>query len=53
MNINSVYFEEKYLVIPANLITSSNQTEIIVLFKVNTGNDGNIITLCIYKKIKS
>ena len=51
VNINSINFNKNHLVITANLKTSANKSSIIVPYKVDTGSDGNIIPLHIYKKL--
>ena len=49
VNINSINFKSKHSVITANLKTSSHQVRIIVPYKVDTGNDRDIMPLCVYK----
>ena len=39
MNINSIIFNDKWLVITINLKTSSNQVSIMMPYKVDTGGD--------------
>ena len=51
VNINSIIFNSKWLVITANLKTSSNQVSILVPYKVDTGSDGNIMPLHLYKRL--
>ena len=51
VNINSIIFNIKWLVITANLKSLSNQVSIIVPYKVDPGSDGNIMLLHIYKII--
>ena len=50
VNINSINFNSKCSVVTANLKTS-HQLRIIVPYKVDTGSDGNIRPLHIYKKL--
>ena len=50
VNINSVNFNNKSLVITENIKTSSNQVSIIVPYNVDTSSNGNIMPLQIYKK---
>ena len=45
VNINSINCNSKCSVITVNFKTSSNQAKVIVLYKVGTGSDGNIIPL--------
>ena len=47
MNINSI----NNLVITANLKTSANKNSVIVSYKVDTGSDGTIMELNMYKKL--
>ena len=51
VNINSIIFNSKWLVITANLKTSLNQVSIIVPYKVDTGSDENIMPLHLYKRL--
>ena len=49
VNINSIIFNNKQLVIPANLKSLLNQVSMIVPYKVDTGSGGNIMPLHIYR----
>ena len=51
VNINSVHFHANNSVITANLKTSSNKAIITVPYQIDTGSDGNIMPLYIYKKL--
>ena len=51
MNIHSVYFNKKHLVITANLKVPSNQTSIIVQYKVDICCYENIMPLHMYKNM--
>ena len=51
VNINSFIFNRKQSVITANLKASSNQVSIIVPYKVDTGSDGHIMPLHLYKSL--
>ena len=53
VNINSINFNTNHSIIKANPQTSSNKLVITVPYKVDTGSDGYIITLHIYKKLFS
>ena len=50
-NTNFVILNIKWSVITANLKTLSNQVSIIVPHKVDTGNEGNIMPLHLYKRL--
>ena len=49
--MNSIIFNSKQSVITANVKSLSNQVSIIVPDKVDTGSDGNIIPLHLYKRL--
>ena len=49
-NTNSVKWNSNHSTIIANLKTSSNKVVITVPYKADTGSDGNIMPLYIYKK---
>ena len=49
VNINYIGFNSKQSVIVAKLKISSNQISIIIPYKINTGSDGNIMPICIFK----
>ena len=49
VNINYLYFNNKHLIMTANVKTSSNQASIIVPYGVETGSDGNIMSIHIQK----
>ena len=49
MSINSIYFNKNHLVITAKLKMSVGINNVIVPYKVDTGSDGNIMPLHIYK----
>ena len=51
VNIHSINFNSKHSVVAANLKTSSNQARITVPHKVDTGSNGNIMPLYLYKKV--
>ena len=51
VNIYSIYFNNKHSVITSNLKISSNQVSTTVPYKVDTGSDGNIMSLHIYKNL--
>ena len=51
VNFNSINFNCNYSLIIANLETSSNTVLSMVSYKVDTGSDGNIMPLYIYKKV--
>ena len=51
MNINSINFNSKHLVVTENLKTSLDQARVLVPYEVDTGSDGNIMPLHIYKKL--
>ena len=51
VNINCISFNSKHSEITANLQTSTNQVRIIVPYNVDTGNEGNIMSLHKYKKL--
>ena len=48
VNINSIIFS-KWSVITANIKASSNKVSIIVPYKADTGSDGNIMPIYLYK----
>ena len=51
VNVNSISFNSKCSIITANSKTSSNQARTTVLYKVDTGSEGNLMPLHIYKKL--
>ena len=51
MNINSIHFNENSSVITAKLKTSAGINNLIVPYEVDTGRDGNIMPLHIYKNL--
>ena len=51
VNINSINFNSNHSVITANIKTSSNQAVTVIQCKVDTGSDGNMLPLHIYKNI--
>ena len=51
VNINCIIFSRKLVVITATLKILSNQLLIIVSYKVDTGSDGNIMPLHMYKRL--
>ena len=51
VNLNFVKFNSNCSAIVANLKLSSNKIIIMVPYKVDMGSDGNIMPLCIYKKL--
>ena len=51
VNINSINFNSHHSVIKANLKTPSNKVEITEQYKLNTGDDGNIMPLHLYKML--
>ena len=50
-NINLVKFNSNHSAVIANLKTSSSKVIITVPYKVDTGSNGNIMPLSIYKKL--
>ena len=50
-NINSVHLNKNHLVITARLKTSANKNSVIVPYKLDTGSDGNIMPLHMYKTL--
>ena len=53
VNINSMKFNSNFSMIIANLQTSSYKVIITVPYKVDTGSDGSITLLYIYKQVIS
>ena len=51
VNMNSVHFDKNCSVIRAKLKMSAGINNVIVPYKVDTGSDGNIMSLYIYKNI--
>ena len=51
VDINSIIFNSKQSVITSNIKTSSNQVSIIVPYNVDTGSDGDIMPLHLYKRL--
>ena len=51
VNINSIHFNKNHSIITAKLKMSAGINNIIAPYKVDTGNDGNIMPLQIYKKL--
>ena len=49
VNINSISFNSKQLVMVVNLKTSSNQNSTVIPYKIDTGSDGNIMPFHITK----
>ena len=55
VNINSIHFNKNCSIITANLKMSAGPNNVIVPYKVDTGNDGNIMPLhiCMYTYVQS
>ena len=51
LNINASNFNSRHSVMVANINTSSNQAIIAMPYKVDTGSNGNLMSLPIYKKL--
>ena len=51
VSINSIYFNKNHFVLTVNLKMSASQNNIMVPYKVDTGSDGNIMPLHIFKKL--
>ena len=51
VNINSIHFNKNCSVITAKLKTSAGINNVRESYKVDTGSDGNIMPLHIYKKL--
>ena len=51
VNINSIHFNKNCSVITANLKMSASINSVIVPYEVDTGSNGNIMPLHIYKKL--
>ena len=51
VSINSIHFNKDNSVLTANSKTSAGPNNIRVPYKVDTGSDGNIMPLNIYKKL--
>ena len=51
VSINSIQLNENHSILTANLKTSAGQSNIMVLYKIDTGSDGNIMSLHVYKKL--
>ena len=49
VNINSIHFNKNCSVISVNLKTSAGPNNVVVPYKVDTGSNGNIMPLHIYK----
>ena len=50
-NIDLIHFNKNHMVIIAGLKTSVNQNSVKVPYKVDTGSDGTIVPLHIYKSV--
>ena len=50
VNINLIIFNSELLAITANLKTPLSQVSIIIPYRVETGSDGNIMSLHLYKR---
>ena len=51
MSINSIQFNKNHFVLSANLKLSAGQRTIIVPYKIDTGSNGNIMPLHVYRKL--
>ena len=51
VNINSIRFNSNHSTIIANLKASWNKVVITVSYKIDTGNNGNIMPFNMYKKL--
>ena len=51
VSINSVQFNKNCSILTANLKTSAGQSSIMVPYKIDTGSNGNIMPLHMYKKL--
>ena len=51
VSINSIQFNKNCPVLTTNLKTSAGQSNIMVPYKIDTGSDGNIMPLHVYKKL--
>ena len=51
MSINSIQFNKKHSVLTTNLKTFAGKNDIMVSYKIDTGRDGNIMPLHMYKKL--
>ena len=51
VNISSIRFSSNHSIIIANLKTSLNEIAITMPYRVDMGNDGNIMPFYVYKKI--
>ena len=49
VSINSIQFHKNHSVITAKLKKSAGQSNILVPYKIDTGSDGNIMSLHVYK----
>ena len=50
-NINSVYMNKYQLMLTAKLKTCAGDNKLTVLYKIDTGSDGNIMPQYIFKKL--
>ena len=51
VSINSVYFNKNHSILTANLKTSVGRNSISVLYKIDMGSNGKIMSLHIFKKL--
>ena len=51
MSIDSVHLNQNWLVITAHLETHAGESIVEVPYKIDTGSEGNIMPLCIFKKL--
>ena len=51
VSINLIHFNKNCSMLTVNLKTSAGLNNIMVLYKVDTGSDGNIMPLLIHKKL--
>ena len=51
VNINSIQFNKNQYVLTASSKMSTGQSNIMVLYKIDTGSNGNILSLHVYKQL--
>ena len=51
VSINSAYMNKNQSMLTAKLDTHAGDNNVIILYKIDTGNDGNIMTWYIFKNL--
>ena len=52
VSVNSLYLNRKWSLITAHLEMQSGKTALEILYKINTGSEGNLMPLYIFQKLQ-